>query len=112
MQFNSFMFILLFLPLTAIGYYLGNKINQVVGKMVIIVASLIFYAYSDWSVLFVLGISIAVNYLFALLIRKTDKWNKIFLIAPVVINVGLLLYFKYFNFAITNMNAFLRQSIL
>ncbi|MGN1345017.1 MAG: MBOAT family O-acyltransferase, partial [Traorella sp.] len=39
-----------------------------------------------------------------MLIKKTNKWHKMFLIIPIIINVGLLLYFKYLNFAISNIN--------
>lgn len=42
MQFNSFIFILLFLPLVIMAYFIGNKINKTVGKIVIILASAIF----------------------------------------------------------------------
>lgn len=107
MQFNSFIFILLFLPLTIIAYYLANRINYLFGKIVIVVASVIFYAYSNWSMLIVLGISLLINYTFSLLIKKNSKWNKIFLVTPVAVNIGLLLYFKYLNFAITSISQWL-----
>ena len=106
MYFNSFIFILLFLPLTVVAYYIGNRINQTIGKIVIIVASLLFYIYSDWSMFLVLGISLILNYLFAQIIRKANKCNKLFMAVPIVINVGILLYFKYLNFTITNINLF------
>lgn len=63
MQFNSFIFILLFLPLTVLIYHLSNKLNYIAGKIVLIIASLIFYAYSDWSALIFIGLSLALNYL-------------------------------------------------
>lgn len=106
MPFNSFVFILLFLPLTITFYFGFNKINPVLGKIVLLIASIFFYAYSGYSTLIVFGMSIMINYLFSLLIKSLDKRNKVFLCIPVVINVGLLLYFKYLNFAIANMNRF------
>ena len=105
MQFNSFIFITLLLPLTVLSYFLGNRVNQLLGKVVIIIASLVFYCFDNWSGLTVLGISLVMNFCFSLFIKKFDKWNRIFMIIPILINIILLLYFKYYNFAISNLNA-------
>ena len=102
MQFNSYIFILLFLPSTIVLYFLANKVNHVIGKLLIIVASLIFYAYTDWKPLIILGISIILNYIFSRLISKRKEGVKIYVLVPVLINVCLLLYFKYFNFIASN----------
>lgn len=111
MHFNSFIFILLFLPVTLIFYYLSNKFNNTVGKIVLLIASIIFYAYSNWSTLIVIGISLALNYFFVKLIKITKNWSTLYLCIPIIINIGLLLYFKYLNFAITNVNAFFAKEI-
>ena len=111
MQFNSFVFILLLLPLSVIAYFLGNKINSLVGKIVLIVASIIFYVNMDISMFTIIGISLVVNYVFTVLIRKFNKWSKLFLCLPIAVNIGLLLYFKYLNFAITNINLFLGKEL-
>ena len=111
MQFNSFIYILLLLPLTVALYHASNRINGMTGKLVILASSIVFYAYADWSVLVVLGISIAVNYIFSLVLAKAARWRNLYLCVPLIINVGLLLYFKYLNFAITNINIFLSEEI-
>ena len=111
MQFNSFPFILLFLPISVIAYFLSNKVNKLFGKFVLLAASLIFYAYSDWRTLIIIGISLAVNYLFVVLTRKVSRFHKTFLIVPIVINVGLLFYFKYLNFTILNINTIFGKNI-
>lgn len=111
MQFNSFVFILLFLPITTLLYYTANRINSLVGKWILVISSIIFYCYADISILWVLGISIIVNYVFSLTVTKAKKWRSIFLVIPVIINVGLLLYYKYLNFAISNVNTFLGKEI-
>ncbi len=103
MQFNSYIFILAFLPVLVLAYFLLGKINALVGKLTIIAGSVFFYAYTDISTLTVLGISVLINFLFAKLIDKL-KWKKLFMVLPVVINVFLLFYFKYTNFAIKNIN--------
>ena len=111
MQFNSFVFILLFLPITTLLYYTANRINSLVGKWILVISSIIFYCYTDISILCVLGISIVVNYVFSFTVTKAKKWRSLFLVIPVIINVGLLLYYKYLNFAISNVNTFLGKEI-
>ncbi len=103
MLLNSHIFILCFLPLILIAYFLSNKLNILAGKVVLVAGSLIFYAYADWHMLFFLLPSVLCNYLFTYLIGHA-KWRKIFLAVPVIVNVGLLLFFKYTNFVITNFN--------
>lgn len=111
MQFNSFVYILLFLPLITISYYAANRINIHLGKFVILVSSVIFYCYTDISVLMVLGIGLVANFTFSLLIAKVKKWRPVYLIIPILVNVGLLLYYKYLNFAISNLNIILKKEI-
>ncbi len=111
MQFNSYIFICVFLPLMVATYFIGNKINTIVGKIFLIAGSILFYAYSDKTALAVMIISLSINFAFAAAIRHTQRWNKLYLTVPVVINVGLLLYFKYTNFAIVNFNAWFEKEI-
>lgn len=111
MQFNSYVFICIFMPLMMIGYFGGNKLNVVIGKVLLIAGSIVFYAYSDRTVLTVMGISLGINFAFAVCIRKSQRWSKLYLVIPIVINAGLLLYFKYINFAISNFNFWLNRKI-
>lgn len=111
MQFNSFLFIILFLPLTVLFYYIFNKFSHMIGKIVLLIASIVFYAYSDWGTLIVIGISLAINYLFAVFIKRARKWRTLYLCVPILINVGLLLYFKYLNFAIININTYFAKEL-
>ncbi len=111
MQFNSYEFILYFLPITVLLYFLANKIKPVIGKLVIIVASIVFYSMGRANMLIYLGISILINYGSALAIRKFRIKNKVMMALPIIVNVGLLLYFKYLNFAITNINTFFGQEL-
>lgn len=103
MLLNSHIFILLFFPFLVLAYFLCNKLDILAGKIILVIGSLIFYAYADWHMLFFLLPSVLCNYLFTYLISHA-KWRKIFLAVPVIVNVGLLLFFKYTNFVITNFN--------
>ena len=100
MQFNSFFFILFFLPLTVIGYFLLSRIHEKLGKVFLVALSIWFYAKFGWDVLLILGISLAVNFCISMLIRKR-KAPKLMTAVGVIVNIGALFYFKYFNFAIS-----------
>ncbi len=114
MQFNSYVFILAFLPISVLLYYVTSRIKPVFGKLVIILASIVFYSMGRPHMLIYLSISILINYVAAIVISKTNqnrRSNRIVLCLPIIVNVGLLLYFKYLNFAIVNFNAFFNCSL-
>lgn len=110
MQFNSFIFIFCFLPIVVVTYFIANKINYLLGKFVIIISSIIFYTYFDRYMFIILGISLLINFIFSRIINIIPKWKKIIIVFPIIVNVGLLLYFKYFNFVIENINHFTHSS--
>ncbi len=111
MQFNSYAFILCFLPITLLLYFVANRIKPVLGKFVIIIASIVFCLLGQSNMLIYLGISMLINYVFVLVIKRFKFTNKIILALPIIVNVGLLLYFKYLNFAITNINMIFGKDI-
>ncbi len=111
MQFNSYEFILFFLPVTVLLYFLANKIKPVFGKLTIVIASVVFYSIGRTNMLIYLGISMLINFGSAWTIKKFKIKNKIIMALPIIINVGLLLYFKYLNFAITNINLFFDKEL-
>lgn len=111
MQFNSYEFILYFLPITVLFYFLANKVKPVFGKLVIILASVVFYSMGRVNMLLYLGISMLINYTSAKVIKKYKIESRFILALPIIVNAGLLLYFKYLNFAITNINTLLGKEI-
>lgn len=63
MLFNSFYFIFIFLPVTLIGYFvLNNHGKEKIAKAYLVLASLYFYAYFNYSYLILIMSSILVNY--------------------------------------------------
>lgn len=70
MQFNSYIFIMAFMPLFIVIYYALNKIEPDFSKIVIIIGSAIFYTYGGWKVTAILGISILFNYGTAIIISR------------------------------------------
>ena len=73
--------------------------------------SLFFYFYGESKYIIVLIFSCILNYYAGKLILKYPKKKKILLITNLVINFGLLFYFKYFNFFITNINNLLNTDL-
>ena len=98
MVFSSTVFIFIFLPTFLITYYMtviyGNIKHQ---NAVLILFSLIFYAYGGFSFLPILLFSILANYYFAILIDKYDNKSKMIVTLSVVFNLLILFIFKYLN---------------
>ena len=109
MVFSSLVFLFIFLPAVLFCYYLVPK-NKIVWKnYILLIFSLFFYFYGEPKLIFILIISLFLNYLFGLTMDKPYK--KITLILSIILNVGNLIYFKYSNFFITNFNSLLGTNI-
>ena len=98
MQFNSFSYILLFLPLTAAVYFLASRHRAYTGKLALVLAGAVFYALGGWKSAVVLAVSLAVNFAFAKAMEKTSVPGRALLTVPVVLNAALLFVFKYTGF--------------
>ncbi len=108
MVFSSITFLFYFLPIVILIYYLvPNKIKN----GVLLVFSLIFYFYGEQVYTLIMIFSIVSSYVFGILIDKYRKHSKILLIFFLIISIGMLVYFKYFNFIIDNINIFLKSKI-
>ncbi|ADL33217.1 acyltransferase MBOAT family [Butyrivibrio proteoclasticus B316] len=103
MVFSSLLFTFYFLPLVLVLYYISKDKYR---NYILLVASLGFYAYGEPKFVFVMIGSIALNYLFALIIdKKRDKaFSKVLMVLDVVLNIGILFVYKYLDFAITIAN--------
>ena len=130
MLFNSHLFIFLFLPITLLGYFILNHFRRYnLAKCFLIAMSLWFYAYFNISYLWIILVSLAVNYICHVGIltifsssRKISEEipevrlqpvaRKAYLVVGIVINLGLLFYFKYFNFFVDNLNALFHTSFV
>ena len=100
MVFSSILFLYVFLPVFLLLYHIvGTKLKN----YVILAASLLFYAWGAPKFIFLVVASLVANYYVVLQIDR-KKNRKLFLIISVIINVGLLAYFKYANFFVENIN--------
>jgi D-alanyl-lipoteichoic acid acyltransferase DltB (MBOAT superfamily) len=105
MKFNSWEF-LLFLPLVLVAYYLLKHKWQ---NRLLLIASYYFYGFWDWRFLTLILLSTLVDYTAGLRIYRSDKpaVRKFYLWLSIVVNLGILGTFKYFNFFIDSFQAIL-----
>lgn len=105
MLFNSYPFLLIFLPLVLSGFYLFSKFKWTeVAKGWLFLASLAFYGYWDIRFLPLLLVSILFNYFVGdgILTVQNTVQKKSILLFGIVLNLALLFYFKYVNFFLHN----------
>lgn len=104
--FNSYIFILLFLPLALAGYFILNHFKKYQLAMVWLVGmSLWFYGYFHTEYLLIICFSILINYGLSKVIHNGEKRiQKIALIVGICMNIGSIFYFKYFDFFLVNLN--------
>lgn len=110
MLFPSNIFLFCFLPVVLVLYYGGCHVllkNHMGAKNILLLAaSLIFYAYGEGWNLILLIVSIGMNYLFGLMLGKRDAGRKAVFILALAGNLGLLFVYKYLDFVIANCNRF------
>jgi len=108
MLFNSYPFIFMFLPVTLIVYFVLNRLRwTIAAKTSLTLASLFFYGYWDPEYLPLMLGSIVFNYLIGWwLARWSDRsalQRRAVLIFGLVVDLGLLGYYKYANFFLENL---------
>ena len=103
MLFNSLDFAL-FLPIVFILYWFVVNKNLRNQNILIVVASYFFYAWWDWRFLFLIIFSTLVDYLVGLRLAKQENNKKRLglLWISILVNIGFLGFFKYYNFFIDN----------
>jgi len=107
MLFNSIQFLLFFPLVTAIYFLLPHKFRW----FHLLVASCIFYMAFIPVYIFILLFTIVIDYVAGIMIENAEnKKRKYFLILSIVANVGVLCVFKYYNFFVGNVDAFLHSA--
>lgn len=108
MVFSTYTFLLIFLPSVLLIYFgLARFVSRKVQHIFLILASFVFYGYSNISYIWLILASIITNYALATAIQKAKKkglQTAAFTIA-VLFNIALLGYYKYYNFFIENLNS-------
>ena len=113
MLFNSYIFVLFFLPVTLILYYGLNRSGRFsAAKTALVCMSLWFYAYFHVSYLFLILGSVLFNFTCSKLLLRQEKGKLRVLILTfgILVNLGAIFYFKYLNFFIDNINLLFKTS--
>ena len=109
MLFNSYVFILAFLPVTLVGYFgLGRLCKRLpLNKVWLVGCSLVFYAYFNVRYLPIIVLSILVNYALSqgMLTVRSQGVRRLLLGLGLAGNLGVLGYYKYYDFFVENLNA-------
>ncbi len=113
MQFNSWPFVFVFLPVTLLLFFLVPSGFRLARKLVLVFASLVFYGY--WKIDYVpllLG-SILFNFAVAegIVRAPQPRFSRLFLILGLVLNLLLLAYFKYANFGLSTLGSLLHRNV-
>ena len=114
MLFNSYVFMLAFLPLTLLIYFLLGRLPERIplNKLFLVLASFVFYGYNNPNYVPIIVSSILINYaLSQMMLASQKKLIRLPLILlGLFLNLGVLFYFKYHDFFASNMNAFFGTS--
>ena len=105
MLFNSPIFLFLFLPLTLAGFFLLARLfgrNAALGFLLL--ACLLFYAYSSPFNFAVFLVSVIANFLLGYAIAQFRQSSRVWLIGGIILNLGLIGYFKYAGFLVSGLN--------
>ena len=114
MLFSSLTFLFGFLPILLILYFILK--SRKYKNIVLLIFSLIFYAWGEPKYIFLMLLTILIVYVFGILIDKFDKekkkiLKKISLIICIILVLGSLIFFKYSNFLIENVNLAFKAKI-
>lgn len=110
MLFSSMTFVFMFLPIVCAIYLLARKELQ---NYILLVASILFYAWGESRYLAIMILTILVNYIGANYISRSHNamHRKLLLVATIVVDLSFLFYFKYFNFVMDNINQIFHTQI-
>ena len=104
MLFSSMTFVFLFLPIVSALYLLARKDLQ---NYILLLSSILFYAWGEPRYLAIMFLTIINNYVGANYISRSKNklHRKILLATTIIVDLSFLFYFKYFNFFMDNINA-------
>ena len=108
MLFSSVTFLYIFLPVVCALYICAKKELH---NIILLAASLLFYAWGDVHYLALMLFVIVINYLGAIFIDKYYVRRKFILCFTIILNLSILVYFKYFNFIFENLNNLFNTNI-
>src|SRR3989338_1188018 len=102
MLFNSFEFLIFFIVVFSLYLFSSHRLQNII----LLIASYFFYGWWDWRFLSLVFLSTLIDYYVALKIdgAPTPSKKKKYLLISVFVNLGILGFFKYFNFFAGSLN--------
>jgi len=112
MVFNSNVFLLLFLPIVFGLFWLSTTKRQ--RYVLLTLSGYAFYGYWDWRYCFLLAFSSLISFLSALMIQRSDDpaIRRLWLVVSISVDLVILGFFKYYNFATGTVNELTGSSAL
>ena len=108
MVFSTTIFLFGFLPAVIVSYYGQQLLSpNKLRNFVLLFFSYLFYLYGAADFLLILILSTLADYVLGRLIDCKAKYNRLWLSLSLLLNLGLLAYFKYANFFVFELNSFL-----
>lgn len=108
MLFNSLQFLVFFMVVTLWFYTLKTQKSR---NLLLLIASCYFYMSFVPKYILILGATIVIDYIAGILIERTQgKGRRLWLIMSLIANIGILAYYKYFNFLAENLNELLQMA--
>ena len=113
MVFSSMVFLWVFLPILLFVYYLVPKRIRI-QNFILLVFSLLFYAWGEPVNIIYMIIAIVINYSLGMIMDKCNNksFRLLVLILAIIVDLGLLGYFKYYNFLAKNINSLLGRKVI
>ena len=109
MVFSSIIFMFTFLPIILVTYYLSPRKLR---NFILLLGSLVFYAWGEPIYIILMILTIIINYVLALLIKnQKGRRKKIIFVLTLALNVGMLGFFKYYDFIVRNINSIFSLNI-
>ena len=103
MLFSSLVFLLLFLPLVLGVYYVIP--NRTYRNVILLIVSLVFYGWAEPKLILLMMSMLLLNYTMALILDRFEgKKRSVLFLITLILDLGTLFYFKYFNFTLSNIN--------
>ena len=113
MVFSSLLFIFYFLPIVLVLYF---AVKRKYRNFILLLASLVFYSWGEPRYVWIMLFSTVLDYTCGLEIDRAQKNEdgrkaKLFLLLSIVANLSLLIFFKYSNFIILNLNSLMNLNL-
>lgn len=112
MLFSSLEFLIAFLPVTLLAYYL---LPPVLRNPVLLFFSILFYGWGEPSYVFLMLLTLAGDWVFGYLVHRAaprPRRARLFLVLSCVFNLGILAFFKYYDFFVGTVNGLAGRELL